>query len=154
MHCVHRHGRSPLRVLALYTSLAESTAQRVSPAHGAASSRQTFLSHSLKRCIDSVDVSTKPYLALDLVSLSAWPLLAPCPVKRHWLAAYAPLWPSCLPRRQLPGLACCDTAIVPVCSTLCDPYLNLFRGIIPPLGGTIDLSPILAFIALDVSALP
>ena len=37
------------------------------------------------------------------------------------------------------------------CSTLCDPYLNLFRGIIPPLNGTIDLSPILAFIALDVS---
>ena len=29
-------------------------------------------------------------------------------------------------------------------------YLNLFRGIIPPLGGTIDLSPILAFITLDV----
>ena len=38
-----------------------------------------------------------------------------------------------------------------VCSTLCDPYLNLFRGIIPPLNGTIDLSPILAFVALDVS---
>ncbi|DBB03563.1 hypothetical protein WJX82_005116 [Trebouxia sp. C0006] len=35
-------------------------------------------------------------------------------------------------------------------STLCDPYLNLFRGIIPPLNGTIDLSPILAFIALDL----
>lgn len=29
--------------------------------------------------------------------------------------------------------------------------LNLFRGIIPPLGG-IDLSPILAFVVLDVSA--
>ena len=28
--------------------------------------------------------------------------------------------------------------------------LNLFRGIIPPLGG-IDLSPILAFVVLDVS---
>lgn len=40
-----------------------------------------------------------------------------------------------------------------MCSTLCDPYLNLFRGIIPPLNGTIDLSPILAFIALDVSFL-
>ena len=39
-------------------------------------------------------------------------------------------------------------------STLCDPYLNLFRGIIPPLNGTIDLSPILAFIALDVSPHP
>lgn len=34
-------------------------------------------------------------------------------------------------------------------ATICDPYLNLFRGIIPPLGGTIDLSPILAFVVLD-----
>lgn len=34
-------------------------------------------------------------------------------------------------------------------STICDPYLNIFRGIIPPIGGTIDLSPILAFVALD-----
>lgn len=33
-------------------------------------------------------------------------------------------------------------------ATICDPYLNLFRGIIPPLGG-IDLSPILAFTALN-----
>ena len=31
-----------------------------------------------------------------------------------------------------------------------DPYLNLFRGIIPPIGGTIDLSPILAFVTLNV----
>lgn len=36
--------------------------------------------------------------------------------------------------------------------SLCHRYLNLFRGIIPPLGGTIDLSPILAFITLDVSS--
>lgn len=35
------------------------------------------------------------------------------------------------------------------CSTICDPYLNIFRGIIPPLGGTLDLSPILAFIVLN-----
>ena len=35
-------------------------------------------------------------------------------------------------------------------ATLCDPYLNLFRGIIPPVGGTIDLSPILAFTVLNV----
>ena len=35
-------------------------------------------------------------------------------------------------------------------STICDPYLNLFRGIIPPIGGTIDLSPILAFVVLNV----
>ncbi|EIE20372.1 hypothetical protein COCSUDRAFT_8690, partial [Coccomyxa subellipsoidea C-169] len=35
-------------------------------------------------------------------------------------------------------------------STLCDPYLNLFRGLIPTIGGTLDLSPILAFIVLDL----
>lgn len=32
---------------------------------------------------------------------------------------------------------------------ICDPYLNAFRGIIPPIGG-IDLSPILAFTLLNV----
>ncbi|MEB3252952.1 MAG: YggT family protein [Cyanobacteriota bacterium] len=36
-----------------------------------------------------------------------------------------------------------------VLSQLTDPYLNLFRSIIPPLGG-IDLSPILAFLLLTV----
>ncbi|AGY57339.1 YggT family protein [Gloeobacter kilaueensis] len=36
-----------------------------------------------------------------------------------------------------------------ILSQLTDPYLNLFRSIIPPLGG-IDLSPILAFLALQV----
>ncbi|GJN30448.1 hypothetical protein PR202_gb18756 [Eleusine coracana subsp. coracana] len=40
-------------------------------------------------------------------------------------------------------------AIVAPLSTICDPYLNIFRGIIPPLGGTLDLSPILAFIVLN-----
>lgn len=29
-----------------------------------------------------------------------------------------------------------------------DPYLNVFRRILPPLGGLLDLSPILAFFAL------
>ena len=43
-------------------------------------------------------------------------------------------------------------AIVSPLATICDPYLNLFRGIIPPLGGTIDLSPVLAFVVLDVSS--
>ncbi len=31
-----------------------------------------------------------------------------------------------------------------------DPYLNLFRKMIPPLGGVLDLSPILAFIGLRI----
>ncbi|MER3588393.1 MAG: hypothetical protein C4322_09720, partial [Mastigocladus sp. ERB_26_1] len=30
-----------------------------------------------------------------------------------------------------------------------DPYLNIFRNIIPPLGG-IDFSPILAFLVLNI----
>ena len=32
-----------------------------------------------------------------------------------------------------------------------DPYLNLFRKIIPPIGGVLDLSPMLAFFALQIS---
>ncbi len=31
-----------------------------------------------------------------------------------------------------------------------DPYLNLFRRLLPPLGGVLDISPILAFFALRV----
>ena len=34
-------------------------------------------------------------------------------------------------------------------SQLTDPYLNLFRSLIPPLGG-IDFSPILAFLVLNL----
>ena len=34
-------------------------------------------------------------------------------------------------------------------SSITDPYLNAFRGLIPPLGG-IDLSAILAFISLQL----
>ena len=33
---------------------------------------------------------------------------------------------------------------------LCDPYLNLFKKIIPPIGGMIDISPILAIIVLQL----
>lgn len=31
-----------------------------------------------------------------------------------------------------------------------DPYLNLFRRFIPPIGGVIDLSPLLALFALQI----
>ncbi|GBG61208.1 hypothetical protein CBR_g19741 [Chara braunii] len=41
-------------------------------------------------------------------------------------------------------------ALVNPLSTVCDPYLNLFRGIIPPLGGSLDFSPILAFLTLNI----
>ena len=33
-------------------------------------------------------------------------------------------------------------------NTLTDPYLNLFRRFIPPIGGTLDISPIVAIFAL------
>ncbi|AAP99969.1 MULTISPECIES: YggT family protein [Prochlorococcus] len=35
-------------------------------------------------------------------------------------------------------------------SAITDPYLNLFRGIIPAIGG-LDISPILAFIVLNLA---
>ncbi len=31
-----------------------------------------------------------------------------------------------------------------------DPYLNIFRRLIPPIGGTLDLSPLFAFISLSI----
>lgn len=31
-----------------------------------------------------------------------------------------------------------------------DPFLNIFRGIIPPIGGMLDISPILAIILLQL----
>lgn len=33
---------------------------------------------------------------------------------------------------------------------ICDPYLNLFRRIIPPIGGMLDISPILAIIVIQL----
>lgn len=41
------------------------------------------------------------------------------------------------------------TQIASFLSPVTDPYLNIFRSFIPPLGG-IDLSPILAFFALSI----
>lgn len=32
-----------------------------------------------------------------------------------------------------------------------DPFLNIFRRILPPLGGVLDISPILAFFALRIA---
>ena len=34
--------------------------------------------------------------------------------------------------------------------TSTDPYLNIFRRLIPPIGGALDLSPILGFFVLEV----
>ena len=33
--------------------------------------------------------------------------------------------------------------------SITDPFLNVFRGIIPPIGGVLDISPILAFLVLQ-----
>ena len=32
---------------------------------------------------------------------------------------------------------------------ICDPYLNIFKRFIPPIGGMIDISPIIAFFVLQ-----
>ena len=36
-----------------------------------------------------------------------------------------------------------------VLSKVCDPYLDLFKRIIPPIGGAIDISPIFALLVLQ-----
>ena len=42
-----------------------------------------------------------------------------------------------------------SNGILSALTSITDPYLNIFRGVIPPLGG-IDLSAILAFITLNL----
>ena len=34
--------------------------------------------------------------------------------------------------------------------SITDPFLNIFRGIIPPIGGMLDISPILAIVLLQI----
>ena len=36
-----------------------------------------------------------------------------------------------------------------VLGKICDPYLNLFKRFIPPIGGVVDISPILALLILQ-----
>jgi YggT family protein len=40
--------------------------------------------------------------------------------------------------------------LVRIAGQVTDPYLNVFRRFIPPIGGTLDLSPILAFVGLTM----
>lgn len=39
--------------------------------------------------------------------------------------------------------------IYQVLGKVCDPYLNLFRKIIPPIGGMVDVTPIVALLVLQ-----
>lgn len=34
---------------------------------------------------------------------------------------------------------------------ICEPYLNLFRRLIPPIGGAIDITPIIAIVVLQLA---
>lgn len=36
-----------------------------------------------------------------------------------------------------------------VLGKICDPYLNLFKRLIPPIGGMIDITPIIALVVLQ-----
>ncbi len=37
-----------------------------------------------------------------------------------------------------------------VLGKICDPYLDLFKRFIPPLGGMVDISPIIAIVVLQL----
>ena len=41
-----------------------------------------------------------------------------------------------------------------VLGKVCDPYLNLFRRFIPPIGGMVDVSPIVALLVLQFGVRP
>ncbi|WP_424445774.1 YggT family protein [Paenibacillus xerothermodurans] len=41
-----------------------------------------------------------------------------------------------------------ESFIGEILGKLCEPYLSIFRRFIPPIGGMIDISPIVALIAL------
>jgi YggT family protein len=41
--------------------------------------------------------------------------------------------------------------VASVISPVTDPYLNLFRSIIPPIGGVMDISPVLAILVLQIA---
>ncbi len=36
-----------------------------------------------------------------------------------------------------------------VLGKICDPYLNLFKRLIPPIGGMVDITPIIALLVLQ-----
>ncbi|MCI9129310.1 MAG: YggT family protein [Eggerthellaceae bacterium] len=38
-----------------------------------------------------------------------------------------------------------------VLSKICDPYLDLFKKFIPPIGGMVDISPIIAIVVLQLA---
>ena len=44
-----------------------------------------------------------------------------------------------------------ENPVLAALASITDPYLNLFRGLIPPIGG-LDLSAILAFLALSLAS--
>lgn len=37
-----------------------------------------------------------------------------------------------------------------VLAKICDPYLNIFKKFIPPIGGMLDISPIIAILVLQL----
>lgn len=49
----------------------------------------------------------------------------------------------------IPPLA--EHQLMGIVSKCTDPYLNLFRRLIPPLGGVLDFSPILGFLVLQLA---
>ena len=42
--------------------------------------------------------------------------------------------------------------IYTVLGRVCDPYLNLFKKLIPPIGGMVDITPIIALLVLQFGA--
>lgn len=55
---------------------------------------------------------------------------------------------SWIPMRSTGWLADAEAVLM----RFCEPYLNLFRGLVPPLGGIMDITPIIALLVLQFGA--
>ena len=47
---------------------------------------------------------------------------------------------------------CILADIYRILGKVCDPYLNLFKKLIPPIGGMVDVTPIIALLVLQFGA--
>ncbi|XP_030448557.1 ylmG homolog protein 2, chloroplastic [Syzygium oleosum] len=155
----HRHDDHPLNLDALRRSLASAADGCLGFLHSVAS-RSPLVGKVLSLHSDFRSICRQIHCrsSRNVISLSGHNFAAVLPggdslaglVVANGISNFLNIYNTLLVARLvLTWFPNAPPAIVSPLSTLCDPYLNIFRGIIPPLGGTLDFSPILAFLALN-----
>ena len=81
---------------------------------------------------------------LGLLALIRYILLAACDIYVTLIIIYVLM--SWLPNKEYGWVG----SIYDALGRICDPFLDLFKRIIPPIGGMIDISPIFAIIVVQI----